>query len=83
MNTNYRIDRPATLDEIRIYNVVNEYANTLTDDQYFDLVDQVSEYVFAWRKDERRKAYQKLYRLARKIGVTVADLGTWYCIDEA
>ena len=73
MDTNYKIDRPATLDEIRIYHIVNEYADTLDDDQYLDLVDQVSKYVFAWRKDERYKAYKKLYRTAVKIGVTVAD----------
>ena len=79
----YEISRPATVEEIRIYHIVNDYANTLSDEEYSRFSHRISNYVFEYRKIERRKAYQNLYRLARKIGVTVADLGTWYCIDEA
>jgi len=78
----YRISRPATTEEIRIYHLVNEYAYTLNDEDYSNFVDRISRYVFEWRKMERRKAYQNVYRLARKAGVFVSDLVTWYCVDE-
>lgn len=78
----YEISRPATVEEIRIYHIVNDYANTLSDEEYSRFSYRISNYVFEYRKIERRKAYQNLYRLARKIGVLVSDLETWYCIDE-
>lgn len=74
--------RPATKEEIRIYNIVNDFMNKLTDDEYFSLTEKISDYVFEWRKMERRKAYNRLYRTAVKIGVCVSDLETWYCIDD-
>lgn len=77
----YTIGRLATMDEIRIYNIVNPYMERLTDDEYFRLCNLISDYVFEYKKNERRKAYQALYPTARKIGVYVSDLETWYCMD--
>lgn len=77
----YEIRRMATLEEIRIYKIVNTYMNNLSDDNYFCISNMIGEYVFAYKKEERRRAYQALYRTARKIGVYVEDLATWYSMD--
>ena len=78
----YEINRPATVDEIRTYHIVNEYAETLNETEYSAFLDKVSLYAWAWNSDERRKAYNALRSTAKRIGVTVADLGTWYCVEE-
>ena len=77
-----KIERLATKEEIRIYRKVNAFLDTLTDNEYSEMVEKISVYVFEYRKNERRKAYNRLYRTAVKIGVTVSDLGTWFCMDE-
>lgn len=77
----YRISRQATIEEIRIYKMVQSYMDNLTDDDYFRICNLISDYVFEYKKEQRRKAYQALYRTARKVGVYVEDLATWYSMD--
>ena len=74
--------RMATEEEIRIYRIVNKYIEALPDDEYSKVCSKIGEYVFEWRKEERRRAYKRIYPLAVKIGVFVSDLETWYCMDE-
>ena len=69
--------RPATVEEIAIFNKIEAL---LTDDNFDTVLDIVNEFAFAYGQ-ERRKAYNKAYRLGKKLGVTVKELETWYWVE--
>ena len=78
----YDIKRNATAEEIKIFLTVEAYVKTLTESEADSFTEKVSNYAWAYKADERRRAYNALYRTARKIGITVADLETWYFIEK-
>lgn len=72
--------REATEKEIENYKTIEAKFEALEDDEYMTIVDTVSEYVFSYGK-EKKTAYNKVYRLAKKYNTTVSNLYDWYCID--
>ena len=73
------VAREATVEEVKVYNKVEEVLNTLTDEEYEKVIETVSERVFGM--DNNKTTYNKVYRLAKKYGFTVEEMETWYCID--
>ena len=73
--------RPATAEEIEIYERVDAMMVAMPDDEFDTVLDIVNEFAFAYGA-ERRKAYNKIYRLAKKLALTVKELETWYWVEE-
>lgn len=71
--------REATDEEMRIYNKVNEITEQMDDEEFEQFLETVSERVFDWEHD--KKVYNRAYRAAKKLGLTVVEVETWYCID--
>lgn len=74
--------REATTEEIAVYEIVNKYMMEITDEEYEAALEKIADYVYEWQTEERKKFYNRLRGLAKKIGVSVKDLETWYCIDD-
>lgn len=74
--------RPATAEEMAIYNRVEAVLDTLTDEETMDFIETVGDRVFrTFDKAKDKAIYQRVYRLGKKYGFTVEELETWYCID--
>lgn len=76
--------RPATADEINSYDRIQAILDTLDDEIVSEIIDKVGELVFyckPFAKTPRSTLYSRVYRLAKRYGVTVHDFTTWYCID--
>jgi hypothetical protein len=74
--------REATTEEIAVYEIVNKYMMEISDEEYETALEKIADYVYEWQTAERKKFYNRLRGLAKKIGVSVKDLETWYCIDD-
>ena len=72
--------REATTKEVENYKAIEQLFENLNDFEYSRIVDIVSEYVFAYGT-QKKIAYNKVYRLAKKYNTTVSNLYNWYCID--
>ena len=74
---NYTYTREATADEIRDYELVEELTQEMDDEEFSGIVDMLGEY-FLNDYEARKAAYPKVYRFAKKLGVTVKTLDNWY-----
>jgi len=74
--------REATAEEIAVYEIVNKYMLEISDEEWQENLEKIGDYVYEWQTAERKKFYNRLRGLAKKIGVSVKDLETWYCIDD-
>lgn len=74
--------REATAEEIAVYEIVNKYIMEISDEEWQKNLEKIADYVYEWKAAERKKFYNRLRGLAKRIGVSVKDLETWYCIDD-
>lgn len=73
--------RYAYAEEINLYNEVEAILADMSLDEMDNIIEIVGDYVWAYKSEEIRKTYQRVYRLAKKLGTTVKALKTWYFID--
>ena len=78
---NYEMSRPATAEEIANYELLEKLTADYDDNQFNDFIELVSAYATEWRAEQRKKAYNKLYRVVKKMGTTVNACTDWYFID--
>lgn len=74
---NYTFTREATAEEIRDYELVEELTKDMDDGEFMEVIDMLDEYFMNYGA-ERKIAYPKVYRFAKKLGVTVKTLDNWY-----
>lgn len=70
----------ASKEERAIYQKLNAQMNTLDDERVDKTMESIGAYIWA-DSTERKRAYSKVYRIAKRFGVRVNDLVTWYCMD--
>ncbi len=74
---NYTYTREATTEEIRDYELIEKLTADIDDSEFSEICEMLGEYFMSY--GERRKAaYPKVYRFAKKLGVTVKTLDNWY-----
>lgn len=74
---NYTYTREATAEEIRDYELIEKLTARFDDDEFSEIVDMLGEYFLSYG-EARKAAYSKVYRFAKKLGVTVKVLDNWY-----
>lgn len=74
---NYTYTREATAEEIRDYELVEELTKDMDDDEFAKVMTMLTDYFMSY-SGYRKKAYPKVYRFAKKLGVTVKTLDNWY-----
>ncbi len=77
----YEMSRPATAEEIANYELIDSLTADYDDGELMEFLDIVSDYVTAYRPEKRKAAYNKLYRIVKKMGATVPACVDWYCMD--
>lgn len=79
---NAQCKRVAVTDEeiIKQWHKVNNILSSLDDDTFQDYIEIIGDYQFAY-SIERKRAYNRVYRIAKKLGLTVSDLILWDCIE--
>lgn len=74
--------RNATEEEVATYYKVE----SLITDEIFDDALEIASLIpcinYCEDKKEEKRNYNRAYRLAKKLGITVNDLVTWYCTEE-
>ena len=70
--------RKATAEEIAIYEKIEAQ---LTEENFEQVTEEVGDFVFSYGK-ERKEAYNKLRKWAKRFEVTIPQLETWYCVEE-
>jgi hypothetical protein len=80
---NAQCKRVAVTDDkiIKQWHKVNDILSSLDDDTFQDYIEMIGNYVWECDTAERKRAYNKLYRVAKKLGITVNDLVLWDCIE--
>jgi len=74
---NYTYTREATAEEIRDYKLVEELTKDMDDDEFAKVMTMLTDYFMSY-SEYRKKIYPKVYRFAKKLGVTVKTLDNWY-----
>lgn len=74
-------ERKATAEEIKVFEKLNNELCGLSDDVYEKAIEEISDFVWSYG-EERKAAYNKLRKWAKKMNCKVVDFETWYCIDE-
>ena len=74
---NYTFTREATAKEIRDYELVEELLKDMDDEEFAEVLTMLSDYFMSYG-EYRKTAYPKVYRFAKKLGVTVKTLDNWY-----
>lgn len=74
--------RTATEAEVITYETVEIAIKDYTDEEFAEFIDKVADFALAWKSADRKAAYNKLRSVARKLGVKVLDLETWYFIES-
>ncbi len=79
---NEQCKRVAVTDDkiISRWHKVNNILSSLDDDIFQDYIEIIGDYQFAYGA-ERKRAYNRVYRIAKKLGITVNDLVLWDCIE--
>lgn len=73
----YTYTREATAKEINDYELVEKLTADIDDSEYGEVLDMLSKYFLSYG-EARKAAYPKVYRFAKKLGVTVKTLDNWY-----
>lgn len=71
--------RTATADEVATYNKVE---NLLTDELFEKALEIVSDKVFNRDASLTKMYYNRVYRFAKSLGLTVQEMETWYFVEE-
>ena len=74
---NYTFTREATLKEIHDYELVEELTKDMDDEEFANVLTMLIDY-FTSYGEYRKTVYPKVYRFAKKLGVTVKTLDNWY-----
>ena len=74
---NYTYTREATIEEINDYELVEKLTADIEDDEFSDICEMLSDYFLSYG-EARRAAYSKVYRFAKRLGITVKTLDNWY-----
>jgi len=74
---NYTCAREATAEEIRDYELIEKLTADIDDGEFMKILDMLGDYFMEYG-EARRAAYPKVYRFAKKLGVTVKVLNNWY-----
>lgn len=74
--------RYATPEEIIQFEKVDALLNKVDEFWFDDIVVALSNYMFEYRPKATRKYYQRVYRQAKKLGVSTKELITWYCVES-
>ena len=74
---NYTFTREATAEEIRDYELIEKLTANMDDEEFAEVLDMLGE-CFINYGEARKAAYSKVYRFAKKLGVTVKALDNWY-----
>lgn len=77
--------REATKEEKNVYahvmDLLDVWAEKHGEESAEKAIETIGDYVFSIYPYERKKNYNRVYRLAKRMGATVSELVTWYCID--
>lgn len=74
---NYTYTREATAEEIRDYELIEKLTADMDDEEFSAICEMLGEYFINYG-EARKAAYPKVYRFAKKLGVTVKTLDNWY-----
>ena len=74
---NYTFTREATAEEIKDYELVERLTADIDDGEFMEILDTLSEYFMNYG-EARKAAFPKVFRFAKKLGVTVKVLDNWY-----
>lgn len=66
---------------IKKWHKVNDILSNLDDNTFQDYIEIIGDYQWAWESTERKRTYNRVYRIAKKLGLTVSDLVLWDCIE--
>lgn len=72
--------RYATAEEVSVFDKVEALLKNVSDETFDKVVTAISDYVFDYERN--RKYYQRVYRLAKKLGIMPSELMLWYFIEE-
>jgi len=73
--------RKATVEEVKIYEAVESKLDEVDHERWERVTEATGDYVFAYDPVERKMAYGRLYGIAKRLGFTVQQMVTWYCVD--
>jgi len=82
LNGNYKRVNVTDEADIKKWYEIDNTLSSLDDDIFNDYIDIISDYVWEWKSAERKRAYNRVYRIGKKIGYTVNELVMWYCIED-
>lgn len=74
---NYTFTRKATAEEIKDYELVERLTADIDDGEFMEILDVLGEYFMNYG-EARKAAFPKVFRFAKKLGVTVKVLDNWY-----
>ena len=73
--------REATTEEVATYKKIEAIFDENFDDELFEcIIEAVGDFLLT-NSVEHRRNYNRVYGYAKRLGVTVKELVTWYCID--
>ena len=72
--------RYATAEEVSVFDKVEALLKNISDETFDKVVTAISDYAFDYERN--RKYYQRIYRLAKKLGIMPSELMLWYFIEE-
>lgn len=72
--------RTATANEVAAHEKVE--ALLTTDELFEKALELVSDRLFNYDTSLTKLYYNRVYRFAKSLGVTVWEMDTWYCVEE-
>ena len=69
-------------EDIKKWYEIDSALNNLDDDIFHKYIEIIGDYVWEWKSAEHKRAYNRVYRIGKKMGFTVSELEMWYCIEE-
>lgn len=68
-------------EDIKKWHEINNTLASLDSKTFLNYMDIISGYVWEWKTAERKRAYNRVYRIGKKLGFTVSELEMYYCIE--
>lgn len=72
--------RFATPEEISTFEKVDALLEKVSDETFDNIVSAISDYAFDYQGT--RKYYQRVYRIAKKLGLKTSELLLWYYVEN-
>lgn len=72
--------RFATPEEISTFEKVDALLEKVSDENFDNIVSAISDYAFDYQGS--RKYYQRVYRIAKKLGLETSELMLWYYVEN-